>query len=92
MRTLSFVIRLSFALSSGALLLPSLRGRGLGDLPQELLVGLGRPDLVGEQLERGARLLLEKETLGEAELDKLREALTAPSGAQSDKGIRASAA
>ena len=45
-----------------------------------------------EILERGARLLLEKETLAEAELGKLREALAARSGTPAEEGTRASAA
>jgi len=45
-----------------------------------------------EILERGARLLLEKETLGEAELGKLREALAATPAAPAQDDIRASAA
>src|SRR5215510_5040840 len=44
------------SLSFSVLPIPSLRGRGLGDLAQELLVGLGRADLVGEQLQGGGRL------------------------------------
>jgi cell division protease FtsH len=44
-----------------------------------------------EILERGARLLLEKETLGEAELGKLREALAASSGAPARDGIASAA-
>jgi cell division protease FtsH len=43
-------------------------------------------------LERGAGLLLEKETLGEAELGKLREASAAPSGAPAKGGLHVSAA